>query len=368
MTGTRPFRLGLTPWTLALNDWRFDFAVEHADLIALHGVSDQLGRTIPWFPFADAGDYEVYRERLATPRYRPVLDVLDRLKVACAGRVVYLSEELLAERCRLAAPFEGEYPASFLRRGVPSFRRRAVRAAAANFARFLVDHFHPIAFSPFIEFNTARLRFAETVADEWGAVCDTYRTIYHSLKHAYPPLLVFPSWHWDLLLQDEARTRQDFRVVREVAQLDTGGTLDVFGLSSYPNSPFNFGSLDVTPESLPPDYLTRAASLLPGRPLAVSETGWYADVPRYAEQRLYIERLLDDAGKLDMRFVVHFFVEDQMYGHTRDGVREHVPLPFGLRQGAPGFEAKPALAVWDAVLRRPLLSTEAEGVAPTVPA
>ena len=103
-------------------------------------------------------------------------------------RPIYLSEEFPLDRGKggqmLPPRLDGTYPAEFLIGGISTYRSSAARKAAANLARYLVEFFQPIAFSPFIEFDLAGR--GRQLDQEWGGMVDAYHDIYIEAKKWKP--------------------------------------------------------------------------------------------------------------------------------------------------------------------------------------
>ncbi len=116
-----------------------------------------------------------------------------------------------------------------------------------------------------------------------------------------------------------------------------------------------------------PDLFDALARLDPSKRFAVAETAWPAEdvtapypafIPADEErQRLYVERLLADAERLDAAFVCWFFTcdYDDLWQTTLKNLENAALIRLWKDTGlyAGDGRARPALASWRRVLQRP---------------
>jgi hypothetical protein len=95
--------------------------------------------------------------------------------------------------------------------------------------------------------------------------------------------------------------------------------VDVLGISTYPYA--FYGSAGESPRRLPEDWLSIAKEYLPGKPLAVTETGWIGQnlrIPEYSLQRTgnaalqeeFLWKLLQESERLQGEFIIWFTHRD----------------------------------------------------------
>jgi len=247
---------------------------------------------------------------------------------------------------------DGTYPAEFLIGGFSTYRSLAARKAAANLARYLVEFFQPIAFSPFIEFDlTGRGRQLD---QEWVGMTDAYHDIYVETKKWKTSLNpdgipIFPTFMWNLVQSAEkgGELRFGYNLIRSVA---AKAPIDWMGLSMYPNSEFNFGNILLKPAQIDAKFVEDARRVFnDSRPITISETGWQvcsANGCFENDQLAYTQWLVSEGKRLSMPFLINFFETDPIF----TGPTGSITLPFGFRTAAPELRHRPALAVFDAQL------------------
>ena len=352
---TSPGRLlvGYTPYGPNWVTPDFGFVRQHSSVISLHTV---VNSKVPWDTFL--GDYKslvAYDSALKrdAPAWR---NTLCALRSQSYPRPIYLSEEFLLDRGKgahmLPPRLDGTYPAEFLIGGVSTYRSLAARKAAANLARYLVEFFQPIAFSPFIEFDlTGRGRGLDA---EWIAMTDAYHDIYIEAKKWKTSLNpdgipIFPTFMWNLVQSAEKGGQPQFgyNLIRSVA---AKAPIDWIGLSVYPNSEFNFGNILLKPAQIDAKFIEDAHRVFnDSRPITISETGWQvcsANGCFENDQAVYIQWLVSEGRRLSMPFVINFFETDPIFS----GSTGSVTLTFGFRTAAPELRHRPALSVFDAQL------------------
>jgi hypothetical protein len=213
----------------------------------------------------------------------------------------------------------------------------------------MIGIFDPHYFAFAVEVNI----LARLAPADWPAFLVLAREVYGRVKARHPALPVFLTLQADVFHSDPARQRTDIEPLLPFT--------DVIAVSTYP---FQERS---DPRALRGDHFTALAALAPSKRVAVAETAWPAEavtapypvpIPATEEdQRLYVERLLDDAGRLRALFVTWFFTRD--YDVLWDEEMRLVPEAPLLRlwkdtglytgDGRP----RPALASWRRWLSRP---------------
>lgn len=345
--------VGYTPYGPNWVTPDFAFVRQHSSVVSLHTV---VNSRVPWDtflgPYKSFSAYEADLVRDA-PAWR---NTLCALRLASYPRPIYLSEEFLLDRGKgphiLPPRLDGTYPASFLIGGFSTYRSAAARQAAANFARYLVEFFQPIAFSPFIEFDlTGRGRQLD---QEWVGMMDAYHDIYLEAKNwktSMNPngIPIFPTFMWNLVESAEKGGQPQFGygLIRSVA---AKAPVDWVGMSYYPNSEFNFGNILLKPAQLDSQFVEDARHVFnDGRPITISETGWQvcsANGCFEADQAAYFQWLVRQGRRLSMPFLVNFFETDPVFS----GATGTLTLTFGVRTAAPDLRHRAALAIFDAQL------------------
>jgi exo-beta-1,3-glucanase (GH17 family) len=141
--------------------------------------------------------------------------------------------------------------------------------------------------------------------------------------------------------------------------------VDVVGASAYPYA-FYSPEDGASPDSLPADWLSQISAIAPGKPVAITETGWVAQdlvLPRFgidvnsddATQQSYVERMLNEAQRLDVGFVIWFTIVD--FDALWNGVLGQYDLPAIWRDTGLYDETqrpRDALDTWQAWLGRPV--------------
>lgn len=96
--------------------------------------------------------------------------------------------------------------------------------------------------------------------------------------------------------------------------------VDIVGISIYPYAFFDHSDKG-DPETLPVDWLSQIYTLAPGKPVAITETGWAGEdlvLPAFnitihittENQRRFLEILFNEAGTIDAEFIIWFCIDD----------------------------------------------------------
>lgn len=188
----------------------------------------------------------------------------------------------------------------------------ALREGFHNYVDYLVGRFQPKFLALSFEVNIYEKRCPAA----WADLEAFLNAEYDRQKEAHPELPIFHTYQVDFFWEADDRTSPCFGFRRDCLARNVSAVAglkgDLFALSSYPVSAYvNNG------RSLPEDYLTVFASLT-GKRLAVAETGYpgatvsglsagqcIPGLPSSPEdQSWWMERLLSDAERMDMPFVV----------------------------------------------------------------
>jgi len=276
---------------------------------------------------------------------------------------------------------------------VPTFKQPAARTVNANLTGFLVQHFAPIAYNPFIEMDytlasLSNTRQACASNTDLLSIKQTYAEIVKKLREVAPAVPVFPTWKLEEHHPEYITALDEYR-------LDGPGTpkaaVDIIALSTYP-----YGGLPVSEFSLPPhnraDYFDAyprvdGKAVAGRRPLAISETGIWAASPPYANQAAFVDWLVSEGHRLRMPFLINYFFYDypvtvnlgtccdspaatscppSMWCLSNSGCNAQYPacvfrtnecctlmFPYGFVDNAKSFQVRPALAIFDAVVSEP---------------
>ena len=334
---TRPFALGFTdfPYAFSLQAVNEVAAIvrRDGDLAVLH-----FDDGVPW------------AEALAGTPYPADLQAdLERKAAALpAGHVRYVAITPIGfSRDRIAArPGGAPNPPPFDNKG---FDDPDVIQAFLAHAEKLIALYRPDFFAYGIEVNILR----QLAPAEWERFKAFAAAVYPRLKANHPTLPVFLTFQADFVTL--------FGAPQEAAIREVLPYTDLLAASAYPYE------AQADPRAVPADLFDRVARLDPAKRFAVAETGWAAEnvTAPYAKniaadeelQRLYVERLLADATRLNAAFVCWFVARD--YDDLWDTILEALPTATltrlwkdtGLYAG--DGRARPALASWRNALARP---------------
>ena len=335
----RVFRMGFTPWpydaTPQAVDDVYDKIGRHGDLTVHH-----LDAGVPW-PEAAAGQ-----------PYHPAVEAElgSRIARSPSDRPLYLAIAPLNSRRNGLADYWGSdaglpRPGEWSER---SFSHPAVVQAYTAYALDLIERFRPDYFNYGVEASDLILSNPQAFEEFVGFAA----SVYAAVKAAHPTLPTFVS----VALKHPSSADTDL-LIQGMARL--AGFTDMAGVSAYPY--IFFGHPDAgDPGNLPADWLAQARRVLPGKPLAIAETGWIAEtlsIPDFgvsvpatpAFQRGFVERLLAEADSEAVAFVVWFFVQD--FDRMWEGVLGRDPVAAIWRDSGLYDEegvARPGLEVWDA--------------------
>ncbi|MFK7741283.1 MAG: hypothetical protein AB8H80_13265 [Planctomycetota bacterium] len=342
---TRGFAMGFTPWlpeaTLAARAAIYERIQDDGDILA-HHVMDG----VPWQEAFDQTAYPASVEddlSVRTTNTRP-------------GKRIYLAiDSLNGPRTELAPNWGAA--ANEPRTGawaIRDFDAPEVIAAYGNFAEDLIQRFQPEWFCYAVEIgglmasNPASYdRFVTFSA----AISDRLRTAFPETE-----LMVSLSLKSPGNAEMQTITSGFARIAEHV---------DRVGISIYPYAFFDHQDKG-DPDTMPTDWLSQIETIAPGKPIAITETGWAAEaleipslnisLPVSAEdQRTFVARMLQEADDLDAAFVIWFSYAD--YDELWTSVLSSSAVgriwrDTGLTDG--DFVARPARAPWREWLARPI--------------
>lgn len=339
----RSFFMGFTPWpydaTIEAVNTTYEKVQQNGDIINHH-----IMQGIPWQQAFDSSTYPANAED----------EINSRLSQTVAGKTILIElGSLNGLRTGLAENWgvNGEEP-----RTAPwdsrDFDSPEVITAYSNFAIDLISRFNPEYFnygpeaselilSDINEFNKFRI-FAQQV--------------YTNIKAQYPNVkllisvaLKSPSSNEASLLRQHIPELLDY--------------VDVIGVSVYPYIFFNHSNKG-DPANLPADWLTQITQIAPGKPVAITETGWIAEdlvINNFSVnvssnetfQQNYVTRLLQESNNLNAEFVIWFSLID--YQALWEGVLNRDDLAaiwrdIGLYNEQ--VQPRPGLTIWQQYLAR----------------
>jgi hypothetical protein len=229
-----------------------------------------------------------------------------------------------------------------------SFDDPEVVQAYLAHAERMIALYRPGYFTYGLEVNILR-QFAPA---EWKSFVSFAAAVYPRLKAAHPALPLILTFQVDFLQADP--------VTQEAAIREMLPYSDLLVASTYPYV------AQSDPRAVPADLFDRLVRLDPAKRFAVGETAWPAEdvtapfpgfIPADEErQRIYVERLLADAERLNAAFVCWFFTRD--YDDLWQTTLKDLPNAGLLRQWrdtglyAGDGRARPALTSWRRLLER----------------
>lgn len=297
---SRFLQMGFTPWlyeaSFTAQDYVYDQIQQNGDIISHHLMGG-----IPW---QEALDGTAYPQSLED-------EIATRLSKTLPGKTVYLSIDSLNGLRTELAPNWGAMQ-NEPRTGAwatRNFDSPEVIQAYGNFALGMIARFNPAYFNYSVEISG--LMFNEPLA--YDAFVSFADAIYKRIKAAHPDLVLLVSLSLKTPNNTEMQITKDgfARIANYV---------DMAGISIYPYAFFEHAAKG-DPANLPADWMSQIATLAPGKPVAVTETGWAAenlviptfmiDLPVSADdQQRFTEMMLDEADRLNAEFVIWFCIAD----------------------------------------------------------
>ena len=230
-----------------------------------------------------------------------------------------------------------------------SFDDPQVIAAYTDYCRAMIRQFHPDYFAYGIEVNI----LAQKNPAEFRKFTVLARQVYTTLKSENPDLPVFLTFHIDTFAADPGGQREAIQPLLPYT--------DYMAVSTYPYT------YREDPALLPANWFPQMQALAPEKPFAVAETGFTAtdvDLQKYhlslkgnpERQAQYVTFLLDNASRLDARFVIWFVPVDYdpLWSRLQGmGGDEMLKLWKNCGLEDSGQHPRPSLSVWDAWYRLP---------------
>lgn len=292
--------MGFTPWpydaTVNAVNVTYQKIQQQGDLI-----HHQMMQGIPW---DEAFNQIAYPQGVED-------DLSGRLNQTLAGMKVLLSiDSLDSTRKALANNWgnngEEARPAPW---DSLSFDSPDVITAYTNFALDLIARFNPTHFN----YGTEASELILNDLAQYTKFKVFAEQVYKNIKLQYPNLKLMLSVGLKSPSSSEMSTIQ-----QNLA--DILPYVDVLGVSVYPYIFFNHADKG-NPDNLPANWLSQVNQLAPGKPIAITETGWVAEdlvisvfsvnvASNEASQARYVARLLDESNQLSAEFVIWWSVID----------------------------------------------------------
>ena len=335
---TRTFYMGMTPlpydFTPQAIKETYQLLGSHADLVAHH-----MDEGVPWEEALTGAPFDPNVEQ----------DISNRISNTPPGMKVFLSVTPISiRRTGLAGVWgkDSHMPRSGRFKDL-NFDHPDVIKAFLNYCRRMISRFKPTYMAYAIEvsdlptYNPAG--YAEFLV--------LSKAVYTTLKRENPGLRLFPTF---VLGNQDSIASAPRKAIADLASYT-----DVLAVSTYP---YVWDGVGGDPDSMGADWFSKIASLAPGKPFAIAETGfiaedfrmlthlvWIKSTPQ--RQAKYVDRLLNDANRLKAEFVVWYVPMDydlmweKMKAMGRDPWMEQWRTS-GLLDGKK--KPRSSLAIWDA--------------------
>jgi hypothetical protein len=355
----RPFKLGFTAWpydffpaSVTAEGWTYDAINTHGDIVAHH-----LKDGIPWDEaYADDDVYPSPVETHLAGRVAgtdPSKDVFLTIDSLDQGRSKLIGDFGSAQDPR-AAPWD-----------VRDFDDPEVITAFTNYSLNVIARFSNV--THFCYGAEVSELYAVDFAQpgQWDKYLTFAAAVYANIKAVYPGLKVMCSMVLKTPDTAEAKAWTD-----QFARI--ANYTDVAGVSIYPYAFFT-PLTDIRPNELPANWLSQVNSIAPGKPIAITETGWIGeditvvDPPLVATstpeiQDQYLQILMEQTFLLNSEFVIWWCIADFDDGWTSTislipgAEAALVWKDIGLYDGT--LTPRLALTTWDSWLNRSITSTE----------
>jgi hypothetical protein len=232
-----------------------------------------------------------------------------------------------------------------------------VITAYTHHCHIMIDAFQPdyVAFG--VEVNLFAFHAADTLYQSYVNLAGA---VYADLKASYPSLPVFQTIQADAFYVDESAQRAAIAQILPSTDYVAMSTYPFADAARYPDQ------ARAEPEILPATFFSVIRNLDASKPFAIAETGWPAEdinAPYPIEvfsgtlyQQQYVTRLLDEADRLDARFVSVLISRDyDAFWQSTLKNDPNAPIlrlwkDIGIYDGA--GNARPARTVWRSRLAR----------------
>jgi len=302
---SRHFFMGFTPWIYNADSWDYFLDTykrinENGDIVAHHLMTG-----IPWQEALDKSSYHKNVEG----------DISDRLKNTESDKKIYLAVDCLnAGRDDLVGYWAESFSepiSSHKPWDKRSFDSPEVIEAYSNFAIDMIERFSPAYFnyateiSELILNNPDKFKKFKVFAEK---VSENIRKIYPDLPLLVSVAFKNPASDQTKLIKEKMAEISDY--------------YDILGVSTYGYIFFDLLSAGGNPENLPADWFSQALTIAGEKPLAVTETAWLAEDFPLGEpysftieankdfQDQYLQKLLGESEKMDVRFIIWFSIVD----------------------------------------------------------
>lgn len=190
-----------------------------------------------------------------------------------------------------------------------SFNSQEVIKAYKNYCHRIIDAIQPDYFAFGIEINGAFLKNTKQYED----YLEFADNIYNSLKASYADIPIL------LTFQDQSFNKDNAELLQITSELMEYS--DMIAVSTYPFWFYEFPKRDANPKLFSNDWLAEMRQVAPGKPFAVSETGYCAenlklkdygvDIKGSSEwQKEYVQKVLVESNRLNADFVIWFIYRD----------------------------------------------------------
>ncbi len=302
----RSFYMGFTPWPYAatieaISDV-YGFINFEGDLVAHHF---QQG-----LPYTESNILNI--DGYSAANIRSEID--GRISSTDSGKVIYLAiDSLNASRNGLIDQWDGS--GSNRPRTAPwdsrNFDSTEVITAYVEFSIAVIERFRNSygRLPEYFNYGTEVSELMINSSADFTKFIFFAQNVYAALKAQYPSVKFMVS----LALKDPGSSAMS-TVAAGFDQIKN--YVDVVGISVYPYAFFTHVEKG-NPDNLPSDWISQIKTIAPGKPYAVTETGWIAEnlsIPAYslnvtsdgAAQARFAEKLFEECNELGAEFIVWF--------------------------------------------------------------
>jgi hypothetical protein len=229
------------------------------------------------------------------------------------------------------------------------FADERVRQAFVEYAQYVALNYKPRYLALGVEVNS----YERQNPEDFGQFVSLYTEAYDAVKEQSPDTLTFVTFQLEDMtgrLPGEETQPSQWHIINSFEP-----KLDVLAVSTYPSRVFE------SPSDIPSDYY-RQLTAHTDKPVAVSEMGYATEPDQNGSesagellQAAFLDRVLDDAERLDMLLTVWFVRQDPKF--TGDPAVTSLLQHIGLLR-TDGSE-KAAWSLWKDAVERPLTTEQA---------